>query len=141
MLALWGAGAALGSALLPRVRHRPLIPLSATSFVLMAVAYMGMGLAPSVEIVCAFSFLGGIGNGVEGFATMTAIQEQAGAEMQARVAGLNESLISAACGLGFVAGGVVAAVASCEPSMSARVGHPAGDAHDAPRDAPQPIWS
>jgi hypothetical protein len=112
VLALWGAGAALGSALLPRLRHRPLIPLSAASFVVMAVAYMGMGLAPGLGIVCAFSFLGGIGNGVEGFATMTAVQEQTRFDMQARVAGLMESLTSAACGLGFVAGGGIAAVAS-----------------------------
>ena len=112
VLALWGVGATLGSALVPRLRHLPLIPLVATTFVLMAVAYIGMGIAPTVLAVCVFSLIGGVGNGIEGFATMTAIQERTAERFQARVNGLFESITAATCGLGFVTGGLIAVLAS-----------------------------
>ena len=68
VLASWGIGGAVGSALVPRLRHRPLLSLLAASFALMAGSYLGMGTATSITTVVAFSFLGGIGNGIEGFA-------------------------------------------------------------------------
>ena len=43
VLALWGIGATLGSALVSRLRHLPLTGLLAGSFVIMAISYLGMG--------------------------------------------------------------------------------------------------
>jgi hypothetical protein len=112
VLALWGVGAAAGSALLPRLRHHSPVTLMSTSFAVMGIAYLGMGVAPSVIIVGAFSLLGGIGNGVEGYATMTAIQEQTTDAFQTRVAGLVESINAGTTGVGFLVGGLLAAIVS-----------------------------
>jgi hypothetical protein len=112
VLAAWGIGAAVGSALVPRLRHRPLLPLVAGSFVLMGASYLGMGTATSVTIVIVFSFLGGIGNGIEAFASMTAIQERTANKFQARVNGLLESMTSALTALGFLLGGLIATMSS-----------------------------
>ena len=112
VLAAWGVGGAVGSVLVSRLRHHPLLPLVAASFVVMAVSYLGMGTATSVTVVIGFSFLGGIGNGIEGFASMTAIQEQTSGAFQARVGGLVESMTAATSGLGFVLGGLVATLSS-----------------------------
>jgi hypothetical protein len=112
VLAAWGMGGAVGSALVPRLRHQPLLSLVTGSFVVIAVSYLGMGMATSVTVVVGFSFLGGIGNGIEGFASMTAIQERTAPAFQARVGGLVESMTAAATGLGFVVGGLMATLSS-----------------------------
>lgn len=112
VLALWGAGAVVGSGLVAVVRRVPLMPLLAGSFLLFAVSYLGMGTASSLAAACAFSFLGGIANGVDGFATMTALQKHTADEHQARVGGLVEAVAAAATGAGFLLGGLVAASTS-----------------------------
>jgi hypothetical protein len=112
VLASWGMGGAVGSVLVPRLRHQPLLPLVAASFVVMAVSYLGMGTATSVPVVVGFSFLGGIGNGIEGFASMTAIQEQTAAAFQARVGGLVECVTAATSGVGFFLGALIATLSS-----------------------------
>lgn len=113
VLALWGAGAAFGGALvLPRVRRAPLVALMAAAYGVTAVAYIGMGLAPSLAVVCVFSFIGGTANGVDAFAAMTAIQERTAPEFQARVGGLVEALMAAALGIGFLLGGAIGTAVS-----------------------------
>jgi hypothetical protein len=112
VLAAWGAGAVLGSALvsaLPRLDARTLLP---AAIGLMIVSYLGMGSAAAVGTVIAFSVLGGVGNGLEGVMLATFIQERTPSALQARVNGLLEALHAAVPGAGFVLGGIVAAVAS-----------------------------
>jgi hypothetical protein len=112
VLAAWGGGAVLGSALvsaLPRLGTRALLP---TAVGLMIVSYLGMGTAAGVGTVIAFSFLGGVGNGLEGVLLPTFIQERTPGHLQARVTGLLEALRTAAPGAGFLLGGLVAAAAS-----------------------------
>jgi hypothetical protein len=112
VLALWGAGAVAGGALVPTLHRLPLRTLMAGSFAVCAVSYVGMGTAGSVPLVCAFSLIGGIANGIECYATMTAIQELTSADQQARVGGLVESIVASATGIGFLTGGAVATLAS-----------------------------
>ena len=112
VLALWGAGAVCGSALVPLLHRVPLRGLMVGSFAVCALSYLGMGSAGSVEVVCLFSLVGGVSNGVEAYATMTAIQEATSQERQAPVCGLVESIVSGATGAGFLVGGAVASVAS-----------------------------
>ena len=112
VLALWGAGAIAGSVLLGLVRSLPTRILIAGSFTVLAISYLGMGTAASVEVVCLFSLLGGMANGIEAFATMTAIQEHTAAEYQTRVSGMVEAIGGATVGLGFLLGGALATLAS-----------------------------
>jgi MFS family permease len=112
VLALWGAGAVAGGALLGRIRNAPLGLLLALSYLVVAASYLGMGLAGSVAVVAAFSFMGGTANGIEVFAALTAIQEETDDAHQARVTGLFEALTAATTGAGFLLGGLVATAAS-----------------------------
>jgi Transmembrane secretion effector len=112
VLASWGIGGVLGGAMAARLRHQPLVPLLAAAFVLMGLSYLGMGSATSATTVIAFSFVGGIGNGIEGFASLTAIQERTDTAFQGRVSGLVESLSAATTGLGFLLGGLLSTLGS-----------------------------
>jgi MFS family permease len=112
VLAFWGIGAVAGSAALALARSPSLWALVTGSFVVYAASYLGMGTAGSVEVVCLFSFIGGTANGVEGFAVMTAIQEETADEQQARVSGLVEAVWAASMGAGFLLGGLIATLSS-----------------------------
>jgi predicted MFS family arabinose efflux permease len=78
-----------------------------------------MGLSASVVEVAAFAALGGAGNGLEGVVFMTAVQERVSDAYQARVSGLMEALMTAAVGVGFLAGGTMAALAGARATYLA----------------------
>ena len=112
VLGAWGVGMIAGGALVGRIRRRVgLAALLVGAAVAEAAAFLGMGLSVSVVGVAAFAALGGAGNGLEGVLFMTAVQERVSDAYQARVSGLVEALMTAAIGLGFLAGGTVAALA------------------------------
>jgi MFS family permease len=71
-----------------------------------------MGIAPTLAVACAFSVLGGVGNGVEWVSAISAVQELTESGMQARIMAVLESVAAAMPGVGFALGGVLAAVAS-----------------------------
>ena len=56
--------------------------------------------------------IGGIGNGIQWIAVMTALQEQTARDYQARISGLMESLGAAMPGFGFLIGGGIVALSS-----------------------------
>ena len=71
-----------------------------------------MSQARTLAVACAFSVLGGAGNGVQWVAVMTALQEATPPEFQARMSGLLESLGAAMPGVGFLLGGTIVALGS-----------------------------
>jgi MFS family permease len=110
LLAAWGAGIFLGSLVFAGSRRRSL-GLIAVSTALVGLAYLGMAAAGSLAVACVLSVVGGMGNGVQWVALVTAVQEVTDADLQARVVGLVESLGAAMPGIGFLLGGAVAALA------------------------------
>ncbi|MGK2939973.1 MAG: MFS transporter [Solirubrobacteraceae bacterium] len=108
LLAAWGMGMVLGSIAFVRLSHRALGGLVVVSTVGVCLGYLGMAVAPTLAIACVAAVLGGLGNGVQWVAVITAIQEAIEDDMQARAAGMLEAVITAAPGLGFVLGGVLA---------------------------------
>jgi ENTS family enterobactin (siderophore) exporter len=112
VLAAWGVGAVGGAALLLRFIRVEGGALVAVAFGAMVVAYLGMGTATSVGVVIAFSFVGGIGNGIEGGALMTLIQQHGDDHEQADLNCLTESLHTGGPGFGYLMGGLIAAAAS-----------------------------
>ena len=110
LLAAWGAGALLGSFVFLNVTHRPAHELILGSTLAIGIAYAGMGATTELWVACALSVLGGAGNGVQWVAVMTRLQEATPERLQARVAGLLESLGSAMTGVGFLVGGILTAV-------------------------------
>jgi MFS family permease len=112
LIAAWGFGIVLGSALFARARERPLGMLVLVSTGAIGVAYAIMAASPTLLIACLGSVLGGTGNGVQWVAVMTALQEAVEDQYQARVSGLLESAASAVPGVGYLIGGALTAAVS-----------------------------
>lgn len=112
LIASWGAGILLGSALFARMRSRSLQWLVLVSTAAIGVGYAVMAGAPVLWVACLGSVVGGTGNGVQWVAVMTALQEAVEDQYQARAAGLLESAAAAVPGIGYIVGGAVTALVS-----------------------------
>jgi MFS family permease len=112
LMASWGVGIVLGSALFARARGRSLRTLVLVSTAAIGAGYAVMAGAPTLLVACLGSVLGGTGNGVQWVAVMTALQEAVEDRYQARVAGLLESAAAAVPGIGFILGGALTATVS-----------------------------
>jgi MFS family permease len=112
LIASWGVGIVVGSALFARMRTTPLGTLVLVSTAAIGAAYAVMAAAPTLLIACLGSVIGGTGNGVQWVAVMTALQEAVEERYQARVAGLLESAAAAVPGIGYIIGGVLTATVS-----------------------------
>ncbi len=110
LLASWGSGMVLGSLLFAGLGRVPLPMLLVGSTLAIGVAYLGTAVAPTLIVACAASVLGGLGNGIQWIALVTAVQELTRATYQARVLSLLEALASATPGIGFLLGGVIASI-------------------------------
>lgn len=112
LLGAWGVGMVLGGmafAAGPRVQ---LLKLVTTGTLLVACGYGVIALAPTLSVACAGSLVGGIGNGAAWGAALTALQERIPGSTQSAVMSMLQGLTRVMPGLGFVAGGLIAAVAS-----------------------------
>jgi MFS family permease len=112
MLASWGTGMVLGSFLFAALRGMSLALLLFFSTIAVGAGYLGLAAAPTLLLACAASVLGGAGNGVQWVSLVSAVQELTVEGMQVRVMSVLESIGAAMPGVGFVIGGIVAAVAS-----------------------------
>ena len=117
LLATWGAGIIVGGAMFARARSA-LTLLAATASLAVAAAYGGLALAPNLVIACVASLVGGVGNGVQWVAVMTALQERVPEAMQVRVVGLLDAGAQLAPGLGFALGSVLTAVLSARATYA-----------------------
>ena len=88
----------------------PLRALLLGSTLAIGTAYLGTAAAPTLLVACLVSAVGGVGNGVQWIALVTAVQELTRATYQARVLALLEALASAMPGAGFLLGGAVTAL-------------------------------
>ena len=109
LLSAWGVGIVAGSMVFALARKMSMLALIAISTLAIATSYLGQAVAPSLLVACAFAVVGGVGNGVQGVAVLTAVQLRTPKALQARVAGLLESLGAAMPGAGFILGGLLTA--------------------------------
>jgi MFS family permease len=112
LIASWGVGIVLGSALFARLRTTSLGTLVLVSTAAIGAGYAVMAGAPTLLVACLGSVVGGTGNGVQWVAVMTALQEAVGERYQARAAGLLESAAAAVPGVGYLIGGALTAAVS-----------------------------
>jgi MFS family permease len=112
LLSSWGAGIVLGSLLFLAVRKRSNVVLILLSTLAIGAGYLGMAVSTELWTACAFSVVGGVGNGIQWVSVMTALQESTPDDLQARITGLLESIASAMTGVGFLIGGVITALFS-----------------------------
>jgi predicted MFS family arabinose efflux permease len=110
LLASWGVGMVIGSLLFAALRRIPLRVLLLVSTLAIGLAYLGTAVSPTLAVACIASAIGGLGNGVQWIALVTAVQELTRAAYQARVLALLEALASAMPGAGFLLGGAIAAL-------------------------------
>lgn len=112
LLASWGAGMVIGSLVFAAIRRAPLSYLLFFSTLAVGAGYLGLAAAPTLALACAASALGGGGNGVQWVAVVSAVQELTKQAMQARVMAVLESIGAAMPGVGYLAGGAIAAAYS-----------------------------
>jgi MFS family permease len=112
LIASWGAGIVIGSLIYLGVRNISSLMLIVISTAAIGAGYLGMASAGTLVVACAFSVLGGAGNGIQWIAVMTAIQEVTPRDYQARVTGLVESLGAGMPGIGYLLGGILAGIGS-----------------------------
>jgi len=112
MLASWGGGMVLGGLVFAAIRQAPLPALLFFSTIGIGAGYLGLAAAPTLALACIASAVGGIGNGIQWVATVSAVQELTVAGMQARVMSVLEAIGAALPGVGFALGGVTAALIS-----------------------------
>ena len=112
MLASWGVGIAIGSAIQVRLARRvgPTMILLSTGAV--AAGYLGTAVAPTLAVACAASVIGGIGNGTQWASVETALHQLVDEAFRTRTAAVLEALAAIAPGVGIVLGGMLTALFS-----------------------------
>jgi MFS family permease len=108
LLASWGIGMVGGSLVFAALRRARLPHLLFFSTIAIGVGYLGMAAAPGIVLACVASTFGGIGNGVQWVAMVSAVQELTAPNMQARVMSVLESSGAAMPGVGYLLGGAIA---------------------------------
>jgi MFS family permease len=107
LLTAWGAGMVGGSTMFAVLRGASLPILLLCSTIAMGASYLGMAAAPTLVVACVAAVPGGIGNGVQWVAAISAVQELAAPSMQVRTIGTLESIAKFSPAIGFLAGGVL----------------------------------
>lgn len=110
MLSGWGAGAVAGSAAYARFRRVPGRVLLAGSGLALASGFAVIAAAPTIVVAVIGSALGGVGNGSGGVAGRTMLQQYTPHRWMNVMMSLNESIAQAVPGIGFVLGGLLAAL-------------------------------
>jgi MFS family permease len=112
LLGVWGLGAGVGSVLFARSIKRSLGMLLSASTIAIGVAYLGWAIAPSLALACVAGLIGGIGNGVQWAALISAVQRLTPQSLQGRLMGAVESLGAIFPAVGFVLGSAITALSS-----------------------------
>jgi MFS family permease len=112
LLGVWGLGVALGSVVFARSIDRSLKVLLSASTFAVGFAYLGWWLAPTLAIASAAGFVGGVGNGVQWAALISAVQRLTPEHMQGRLMGAVESLGAIFPAFGYVLGSAITVLAS-----------------------------
>ena len=108
--ALWGAGALLGSVLFARSQETSVRLLICSGAGALAVGIGVMAAAPDLGVALAGAALAGAGNGIEGVAARTAVQELTEPGWMALTMSLTGSIEQAVPGVGIVLGGTLTAL-------------------------------
>lgn len=112
LLTAWGAGMVAGAALFTLGQRLELMLVLGLGLSCIVLGYAGLALAPNIEVACAASIVGGIGNGAAWVAAKTALQERIPLRNQSAVFSVLDALNQVLPALGFIAGGALAAIGS-----------------------------
>jgi predicted MFS family arabinose efflux permease len=118
LLSVWGAGAVCGSLIFARARRASSRELIAGACSLLAGGFLLMAAAPSLEVALIGAAVAGIGNGLEGVAAQTALQEATDPIWMKLVMSFNESVFWAVPGIGILLGGAIAELAGARAALA-----------------------
>jgi MFS family permease len=116
--AAWGAGLMAGSVLYSAARRIPTAAIALGATFLQGVSFLGLAAAPDITLACALAVLGGLANGLEEVALLTALQEAIVTRYQTRVMAVLESVTTATPSIGFLLGGLLATVYSARAAFT-----------------------
>lgn len=117
LLAVWGAGAALGAVIFARASTRSLGSMLTVGTLLVGLGYIGFAAAPSLVLACIAALVGGVGNGVQWPALISAVQRVTPERLHGRLMGAVGSMGALCPAIGFALGGVLAAATSTRVAM------------------------
>ncbi|MGH2855057.1 MAG: MFS transporter [Solirubrobacteraceae bacterium] len=112
IVTMWGVGAVVGSIVFARAVRRPLGALLSAGALAVGLAYLGWAAAPSLAVACAVGLVGGIGNGVQWAAFISAVQRLTPSNLHGRLMGAVESLGAISPAVGLALGGALVALSS-----------------------------
>jgi MFS family permease len=112
LLASWGIGVVIGSLFFARSPHRSLGAMISFGTLAVGLAYVGFATAPTILVACLAALLGGVGNGVQWAATISAVQRLTPQRLLGRIMGALESIGAICPALGLALGGALVAVSS-----------------------------
>jgi Major Facilitator Superfamily len=123
IVTMWGVGVVAGSVVFARSARRPLGAILSLGALAVGVAYLGWALAPTLALACVAGVIGGLGNGVQWAAFISAVQRLTPPDLHGRMMGAVESLgaIFPAAGLA-LGGGLVAVSAPREAFLVVGLG-------------------
>ena len=107
ILASWGVGIAIGSAVQVRMARRIGFTMILLSTAAVAAGYLGTAAAPTLALACAASVLGGVGNGTQWASVETTLHLLVDEAFRARTAAVLEALAAIAPGVGILLGGAL----------------------------------
>lgn len=107
ILGAWGAGIVIGSLWLTRLGRRSMLAVALWGAALVAAAYLGLAVAPNVGVATAIAVVGGVGNGLDWMALVTALQERTPPAEQGRLAADLEAVIAVGPPIGYLIGGAL----------------------------------
>jgi hypothetical protein len=113
----WGVGMVLGSVVFARAVRRPLGPLLVVGTLLVGLAYLGFAAAPTLLAACAAALVGGVGNGLQWPALISAVQKLTPKALHGRLMSAVESIGWLCPAIGFALGGTIAALSSPRVAM------------------------
>ncbi|HLI58848.1 MAG TPA: MFS transporter [Solirubrobacteraceae bacterium] len=112
LMAVWGGAALVGSLAYARLRHASSRLLIAVAIVLGAAGFAVMAVAPTFPVALVGAVLAGLSNGLASVLFGVELQVLVPQSWMALAMSLNQSLMLIAPGVGYLAGGVVAALVS-----------------------------
>ncbi|MFI4989381.1 MAG: MFS transporter [Solirubrobacterales bacterium] len=112
LLGVWGLGVALGSAVFARSIERSLRVLLSASTFAVGFAYLGWTLAPTIAVAASVGFVGGVGNGVQWAALISAVQRLTPEKLQGRLMSAVEAIGAIFPAFGYVLGSAITSLSS-----------------------------
>ena len=116
--ACWGGGVVLGSVLYAVLQRVPTAAIALGATLLQGASFLGLAAAPEIVSACFIAVAGGVANGLEETALITALQEAVSREYQTRVMAVLESATTATPSIGFLLGGGLAAAFSARTAFA-----------------------